>query len=261
MTGCKSKQTLGSGAKFEKNKSHNQVIEDILSTQVKYNTISAKGNIEFRAGDSGKKVPAVYKILKDSILQVSVRAPMLGFEVFRVNITPDSVVIIDRLKKKYMADNVKMLWGIAGFNFYNLQDLLTNQLFHPGSKSVEEALYDKYDITSANEVYMLETKSNTKSTFNFAVDATNHIKSTLIHNEGMKIKMQWTYSDFIVDKSNVYPTNLSAKINAMGKDVDLTISFSKLDIDNKMEIDMSLPTNYEKVKLGDILTAYMKKKK
>ena len=262
MAGCKSKQTLGTEAKFEKNKTHNQVIEDVLNTQVKYQPISAKGNIEFKTGASGRKVPAVYKILKDSVLQVSVRAPMIGIEVFRVNITRDSLVIIDRLKKKYVADNVGMLWAIAGFNFYNLQDLLTNQLFHPGSKSMEKGLYDKFDVRSANEMYILATKSSSKSTFDFSVDATNHIKSALIRNEGMKLSLQWIYSDFIVDREKVYPTSLSAKINAMEKNIDLNISFSKLDIDNpnKLEIDLSIPTNYEKVLLRDILSSYMKKK-
>ena len=261
MGGCKSKQTLGSAGQLE-NKSHTQVIEDVLNTELKYKSISTKGNIEFKIADSGKKLPAVYKIIKDSVLQASVRVPIFGNEAFRINITPDSVILIDRLKKRYVSTSIKELGNSAGFNFYNLQGLFTNQLFYPGSESVEKDDYNKYTVSMANDLYMLQAKHKTNTAYSFAVDATNRIASTLIYNPKKNLTIQWTYSDFIVDNQYTYPTTMSAKVDISKKRLDIDITFSKLDIDNakSMDVDMSIPSKYTKVELSDILSSYIRAK-
>lgn len=264
LSGCKSKKALTGGGQLAE-KTHSQVIADVIGTQLKYTSISTKGNIEFKIGSSGQKAPAVYKLIKDSVLQVSIRIPipLLGSEVFRVNITPDSIVIIDRMKKRYVSEDISVLGKNAGFNFYNLQDLFTNQLFYPGDKSVDQSDYEKYTISSANNLYLLQAKNKTNTTYNFAVDATNRISSTLIYNKKKDITIQWTYSDFMVDNQYTYPTTMSAKVDVAKKRLDVDITFSKLDIDNAkgLDVDMSIPSKYTKVDLSEILSAYLKAKK
>lgn len=261
LSGCKSKKAVVGGGDLA-DKTHAQVVEDVVDSQLKYRTISTKGNIEFKVGSSGNKAPAVYKIIKDSVLQASIRIPLLGNEVFRINITTDSVFIIDRMKKRYVAEDISVLGKNAGFNFYNLQDLFTNQLFYPGAKTVARSEVDKYAISSANNMYLLQAKNKTNTTYNFAVDATNRIASTLIYNKKNNLTIQWSYADFIVDNQYSYPTTMEAKVDLGKKRLDVNITFSKLDIDNSkpMEVDMSIPTKYTKVELADILSSYLKAK-
>lgn len=121
---CKSKKIITTGGTLEE-KSHNRIIEDALFSEVKFKTLTTKGNVEFKAGNSSQKVPAVFKMVKDSILQVSIRIPILGGEVMRLTITPDSIFMVDRMKKQYIAERFKDSKAIAGFdfNFHNLQAL------------------------------------------------------------------------------------------------------------------------------------------
>lgn len=262
LSGCKSKKALTGGGQLV-DKTHSQVIKDVVDAQLKYTTISTKGDIEFKIGSSGQKAPAVYKLIKDSILQASVRIPLLGSEVFRINITPDSIVIIDRMKKRYVSEDASVLGKNAGFNFYNLQDLFTNQLFYPGEKTVDASDIDKFSVSSANDVYLVQAANKANTTYNFAVDATNRIASTLIYNKKKDITIQWTYSDFIVDNQYTYPTAMAAKVDMMKKRLDVNITFSKLDIDNSkgLDVDLSIPSKYTKVDLSEIMSAYLKEKK
>lgn len=262
LSGCKSNKSLVGGGTLS-NKTHSQVVEDVVNTQLKYSSISTKGNIEFKIGSSGQKAPAVYKIIKDKVLQASVRIPFIGSEVFRINITPDSIIMIDRMNKRYVSEDIAVLGKNAGFNFYNLQDMFTNQLFYPGEKTVAASEHEKFDVSSANNLYLLQAKNKTNTTYNFAVDATNHIASTLIYNKNKGLTVQWSYSDFIVDGQYSYPTTMEAKIDAAKKRLDITISFSKLDIDSEKElnVDMSIPAKYTKVDLKEILSTYLKTKK
>lgn len=258
---CKSKKIITTGGTLEE-KSHNRIIEDALSSEVKFKTLTTKGNVEFKAGNSSQKVPAVFKMVKDSILQVSIRIPILGGEAMRLTITPDSIFMVDRMKKQYIAERFKDSKAIAGFdfNFYNLQALFTNKLFIPGNREVTEKDFQKYDISSANDVYMLKTKGKGDLLYNFAVDATNHVASTLIYNEKKKITLQWSYNDFIKDNNLVYPTNMQAKVDVAKRRVDINITYDKLEIDKSFSIDNSISPKYTKVDFSDFIGTYIKKK-
>ncbi|WP_029906850.1 DUF4292 domain-containing protein [Prevotella sp. 10(H)] len=258
---CKSKKTIVTGGALQP-KEHNQIIEDALSSEVQYRTITTKGNIEFKIGNSSQKAPAVFKMVKDSILQVSIRIPILGGEAMRFTITPDSIIMIDRMKKQYIAERFSDSKVIANFdfNFYNLQALFTNKLFLPGKQEVQQKDFQKYNISATDETYMLQTKGKSDLLYNFAVDASNHVVSTLIYNEKKKVTIQWSYTDFIKDNSLVYPTNMQAKVDVAKKRLDINITYDKLEVNKPFNIDNSISSRYTKVDFSDLIGAYIKKK-
>lgn len=261
ISSCKSKKTVVTEGVLEK-KSHAKIIEDALSSEIKYRTISTKGSIEFKTGSSSQKVPAVFKMVKDSILQASIRIPILGGEAMRVTFTPDSIIIIDRLKKQYVAERFSDSKAIADFdfNFYNLQALFTNQLFIPGYRDIEKKDFDKYNISSANNVYLLKTNGKGNLLYNFAIDASNHIASTLIYNEDRNITLQWSYNDFVNDNNLIYPTKMEANVDISKKRLDVNINYDKLEVNKELNIDNSISTKYTKVDFSDLIGAYIKKK-
>lgn len=256
MSSCGSKKTVTTGG-ILKSKTQTEIVDDALSAQLQYKTISTKGSIEIPMGKSS----AVYKIIKDSVLQASIR-PVLGLEVFRITFTPNSVVIMDRRKKRYTEENIKdsELMKNFDFNFYNLQALLTNQLFIPGKKEVTPSGYQNFNITTTKDAYILETKDKGNLMYNFSVDASDRIVSTLIYSQKKDATIQWSYSDFIKDNNRMYPTTMKAKINVGKKQIGFTITYNSLDIDKDMDIDLSIPSKYEKVSFTELMGSYLKLK-
>lgn len=261
ISSCGSKKTLTTGGTLAE-KNNNEVIADALKSELDYKTLTTKGSIEFKSGKSSQKVPAVFKIIKDSILQASVRIPFIGGEAMRINFTPDSIVIIDRLKKQYMAERYKDSKVVAGFdfNYYNLQALFTNRLFIPGYKEVVNKDFGKFKVTSTNDTYMMQTKGKSDLLYNFEVDASDRIISTLISQEKKNVSIQWDYSNFIKDNNHVYPTNMEAKVSFAKKQANINISYDNLDIDKDFSVDTSIPSKYKKVGFSDIIGAYIKLK-
>lgn len=259
--GCKSKKTVTTGGVLE-DKSNAKVVNDALAAELQYKTLTTKGNVEFKLGSSSQKAPAVFKIIKDSILQMSVRIPFIGGEAMRVTFTPDSIFVLDRIKKQYLAESIKdsKLMANFDFNFYNLQALLTNQLFVPGKQQVVETDYNKFKITASDDVYMLQTKDKGNLLYNFAMDASNRIVSTLIYNEAKSVTLQWSYADFIKDDNVMYPTNMNAKVDIAKKRVDISITYNKLEIDKQFDVDNSMSSKYTKVDFTELMGAYIKKK-
>ena len=258
---CGSKKTgVISGGKLTE-KSSKELIRDVLDKELKYNTISGKMDIEFISAGTKKTVKSgsYVKLIRDNILQISVR-PFLGVEVLRMTLTPDSIYIVDRYNKKTAVEDINSLKKSSGayFNFYNLQALLTNSLFYPGEQAVREKDYKSYDINVASDMYVAKTSDSSGILYNFAVDATDRISSTLIFSPGNNYTIQWSYKDFIKDDNNVYPTTMEANVGIKKGRFDLIISYSKLDINKQFEVDNSIPGKYEKVSVGDLIKGYMK---
>ncbi len=260
INSCKSKKTISTSGTLEK-KSHTQIVSDILNSELKYKTLTTKGSIELKMGRSSKKTSTVFKIIKVSIIQASVR-PILGMEAFRVSFTPDSIIIIDRLKKQYTAESISQskLMTSFDFNFYNLQALLTDQLFVPGKQEVLNQDFNRFNFSSTQDVYMLQTKDKGSLLYNFAIDASDRIISTLIYNEKKSVTLQWSYDDFIKENSQKYPTTMSAKVEVAKERFDIGITYKKLDIDKALEVDNTIPAKYIKVDFSELIGAYIKSK-
>lgn len=259
LASCKSKQVTQTTAALLEQTTRNQLVSEAITRETKYKTISTKkGSIEFKIGDSSQKAPAVFKIVKDETLQVSVRIPIIGAEAMRMTLTPDSVVIIDRLKKRYAAEGMNAVSQYVDFNFYNLQALLTNQLFVPGTKNISTNDYPHFSLSSTSDVHLLQTKDKNNMLYSFAIDASHHLASTLIYAEVNDFTIQWSYTDFIQRASYTYPSSIAAKINVGKKHFDVEIAYEELEIDTPMTIDKSIPSKYTKISLTDLIDSYIK---
>lgn len=263
VSGCKSKQTtLKPTGKLDK-KSMESLLESVKKNEINYRTLECKGKIELRKGNSQQKTNAVFKLVKDSIMQVSVRIPIFGGEAIRLTFTPDEVIMIDRLSKQYAHVKYKKLGFLDKSSdklFYNLQAIFTNQLFLPGKTKVTSKDYNLFDMSATADVYMLQTQTQNKNfSINFAVDASDRIVSTLIYNANKSGTLQWSYRDFVQDSQNnaIYPTQMDAKIQLGTKRIDIGIECPQLDIDNKnFNINNSIPQKYTKVDIDDIINKY-----
>lgn len=102
------------------------VFGNIEKKHIDFNTFSAKVKMDYKdSKDRNYDFNAFIRIRKDSIIWVSVIAA-LGIEAFRVLITPDSVMIQDKLNKTIQYQTVAYLQEITQlpFDFSTLQDLI-----------------------------------------------------------------------------------------------------------------------------------------
>lgn len=256
ISSCRSGKTTVKSDGDLVHKSQTQLLDDVIENELLYRTINGKMNVDLSAANSkkGMKVSAVVKLVKDSIIQISFRG-LFGVEGMRLTLTPDTLCIIDRLNKKYVLEDVKQLGAShsAYFNFYNLQALFTNSIFVPGEERVTHAQYKSFNQSIASGMYLLKTSDKSGIIYNFAIDASDRIASTLILSQGSKSTVQWSYSDFIKDGSYTYPTVMKANISAKNIRFDVNMSYSKLNINEQFDVDTSVPSKYTKVSIQDIV--------
>lgn len=252
FSSCRSTKTIGSAGELT-SKNKTELVNDVLSNNIDYKTISGKINLELKSGKKSQKVGAQVKIIKDEVIQISVRPGILGFsvEVFRITITPESVVVLDRMKQRYISEDIKSIQEKVHFNFYNIQALLTNSLFIPEQKTVSTKDVEKFSVTKTKDVYMLGLVNN-KTTYNFAVDAADRIVSTLIFDQN-KNTVQWTYDKFTQSGSYIYPTQMLAQIEIKDKRLDVGFELPSLKFNEEVNVDYSISESYQKVSIAQIL--------
>lgn len=98
----------------------------IEAHRIDFETFSAKLKVSFQGRDGRRNdFNANLRMKKDSVLWISVNA-LLGFEAFRVLITPDSVKVLNKMDKLIQFRSVSYLQEIARlpFGFDEVQNLI-----------------------------------------------------------------------------------------------------------------------------------------
>lgn len=260
LSSCGSKKNAISigGVIVEKNQK--ELVTDVLDKELKYKTLSGKTKFELSYAKSKKsmKVTSVIKMIKDETIQISFRA-LFGYEVAVLTLTPDSIHIIDRYNKRYGSDNIsKFASSDNSFNYYNLQALLTNSIFLPGKITVSETNYKDFDFGVNSNMYLLKVKDKSNVLYNFAVDGSDKLASTLIFSP-KKFTLQWSYLDFIQDGEYIYPTQMQANLEAKDQRFDIKISYDKLEINKDLVITKPNPDSnkYQKVSVTEVIKQYI----
>ena len=106
------------------------LLDKIQQYSFKAEWMSAKASVT--ANDSGQETSfdITLRIHKDSIIWISV-SPLLGIEVARIMITPDSIKMLDRLHGQYQCSSFEYINKLLQMkvNFEIVQALLTGNFF------------------------------------------------------------------------------------------------------------------------------------
>src|SRR5262249_49197021 len=102
------------------------VYESIRKNRIDFTTFSAKIDEEYEDADGNKYDVNVHlRMDKESVIWVSITA-LLGIEGLRAYITPDSVKILDKQNKVYIARSVSYLQEVTELplDLHTLQELI-----------------------------------------------------------------------------------------------------------------------------------------
>ena len=111
-------------------------------------------NISGKLKMQGRPLSPSLKIfmLKDSLIDISVRAPFVG-EAGRLVLTPDSVTLVNKMNKIYTKEGISDFLKYYPGGISDVQDLLLAHFFLPGFNLGDSNLEDLVDIYYVNDQY------------------------------------------------------------------------------------------------------------
>ena len=196
LSGCKSSKKVAVSERGSE-KTQKEFFTHMQEQAFQFETLTARLNVDLDLPGNTMSSRVDLKMIKDSAFQLSV-VPFLGIEVFRAEISVDSVKILDRMNKRYVAENYANLKGQTPieFNFYNLQALLTNQLFLPGQKEIKPKQYSRFQLTQEGSAAEIQVKDAIGLLYTFMADGEEKILSTRVTDSSEHYALQWNYLSF-----------------------------------------------------------------
>lgn len=259
LAGCKSAgTTTTSGAAILK--TDEAFFSSMLDHSFQFQTLSARLRLDFSDKKMDFSTRAQLKMIHDDRLQLSVQ--FLGMEMFRFEISNDSIKVLDRRNKRYVAeryDKLKEEMRVE-FNFHNLQALFTNQVFVPGEKNISNRHFRRFRMTKEEDRASLKLKDTQGMLYTFTADGNEKLLSTVIENTRHRQVMTWDYKQFQKSGAYQFPMKMTASLS-IGDQLQgmAVLNFSSPEINQPLKIDFHIPSGYEKVTLEQIIKSLGKK--
>ena len=238
--GCKSKKTLIDTSKPLDIISVDSFNMILGSRKLDPQTISLKARVGYEDIYTSIGFRINLRMIKDSLIWMNVSK--IGYEVSRVLIRPDSIFIVDRWNKSYLAERTEFLTRRykVPLEYEDLQNLIYGNRLYPFTELAQlTILGDQYRILDKNE-------SMISSHFY------NGYNMHLINQEYMHARndQRLFIEQGIYEKHDGYEFSMSRLIETfdeLGNDLTLSISVQSVNFDEEVNIIFSIPERYERL--------------
>lgn len=255
LTGCKSsKKTIGT-VELGTAKAHTEFFDEMQKKAFQFTTLSSRLHVDVKTPGQEISSRVDLKMVKDSAFQLSVQ-PFLGVEVFRIELTLDSIKIVDRMNRRYVAENYASLKGQTPveFNFYNLQALFINQLFLPGQQRISPKQYNKFKLEQEGAMAEIKTKDSMGLLYTFRADGEEKLLSTFVTDAASQYALQWIYADFKAVGKQIFPMLMDVQVLTDGiSKGGIVINWGRIQTDASLNMDFSIPSRYKRITFVQIL--------
>jgi hypothetical protein len=222
-----------------------QFIQDtfkkIKANRIEFNTFSAKIKVNYQVSDGRNyDFNAFVRVRKDSVIWVLINAA-LGFEAFRVMITPDSVKVLNRIDKMLQLRSVNYLQEIAHIpvDFGILQDLLVGNPVYLDSN----ILFYKLEPTTLLLMSLGDLFKNyvTLDRQDFAL-----LHSKLDDVDIMRARTcELTYAGYDQRDARRFSTYRQISVAEKSK-VDIQLNFKQYNFNESLSFPFPIPKNYKR---------------
>lgn len=239
FTAC---STSRSAANKKKQRTSTYVLKQIEQQKIQADWFSARVKVNYDDGQQNVSGAATVKMKKDSYVWMSVKK--FGLELARLQVTQDSVYVLDRINREYSVEGLDYLTSSYGLpaSLSGLQDfMLGNAVFFDQSDFEMEALGPTYQLSA----------SDPKLSSKYWIDAASFFvrKMSLddIENEQKVIVLLDEFGPANDEQNFSYLRTLDLNGKALGK-MNIEMKFSKVEINIPNEAKFDIPSKYTRAK-------------
>lgn len=263
--GCKSKSVVVEPTKpetAEEIKERDYLLKVNDNAQyVKF--ITSKVKFSVQVGVQKLTLTGNLKMKRDDCIRLQLMA--FGFvEAGRIELTPEYVLIMDRINKQYMKATYSSIDFLrnSGLNFYSMQAMFWNELFIPGqTKVTDENLLSRMtvDLSGDNAILALDD-GKMKYRWLTTKDQGRISMANVIYSDQFKgnTQLNWDYDDFrSIGGKKVFPCGHSILFTVPEKEVKLGMTLNNIKHDDNWETRTDVSASYREVTVDEILRRFM----
>lgn len=245
VTGCKAKKQLVARNNTPVATSTTTSVDPVLakldaikSKQVSFNTFSGRAKTKLSISGHTNDVTLNLHIQHNQKIWVSITA-VLGIEVARALITPDSIQVINRLQGVYMKKPFSYIYKYTSpqLNYNSVEALLLGnaipQLLQPGS------------VLEPTNNGNITVKGNMEGLiYSLLVGADLKVNQTSLSSQTGGQSVQVTNSAFIEANGRVIPSQVSIESIVKNNNIKADLNYNKTEFDQPLEYPFSIPDKF-----------------
>ena len=217
-----------------------KTIENLKRNYIDFKTFNAKIKVQYQdSRGKNQDVTAIVRIIKDSTIWISITASLLNIEAYRVLITKDSVILLNKLDREVQYRSLDYLQEVTQipFDYTTLQDfLIGNPVFIDSNivyyKKTENQIlfsmvgrYFKNLLTLSSGNYFL-THSKLDD-----VDIARSRTADL------------TYADYENKTGYNFSTYREITVSEKNK-LDISLNYKQYEFNKELSVSFNVPKNY-----------------
>ncbi len=214
-------------------------IKLLRSKNINFNTLSLKGKANLRLPGNENTVTVNVRIQRDQKIWMSISA-LLGIEVARAVITPDSIMVLNKLQNTYVRQPFSYIYRYTNkqVTFKMLQDVLTgntiNTLFTPAATLEQDA----------RGLWILKGNAGT---LGFNLNFNSLQKPGLLNLNDAKAAqaLKVEYGNYQKVNEFMMPAQIAINSLSANKRVDIDFDFSKIESNVQLDFPFTVPKRYE----------------
>ena len=193
-------------------------------------------------------------------LCMQVNAPLIGFEVGRIEATQDSLIVVDKYDKMYTILELANLYDIKDINGHEMEALeciMLGRIYIPGrgqatSKDYSKLTWTTPSLADGKQGYSEGLYKGKDYSILYAIDENGRLVSTLLAVGGKTAR--WEYSDYQeVEQGQWVPTQEFITItNADNKEISAGLKLTNPSFGESTWRDFEANDSYNKVSIKDI---------
>ena len=261
LASCSSTQSLKKSQSIE-GMTETEYVESVISHAGGWDALTAKMALAIDwEGKGTTKVNGTLRIKKGEVIQLSI-APLLGIEVARAEISPDGVLVIDRMNKRYVEVSFAEVKALANadLDFHTLQALFLNELFLPGKDDLTSRDASSFRVEVGLDGVTLDVKKAKRFSYRFLTQAPEALlKESCIGLMNTPYRLKWEYAGFRPLDAKLFPSEMQVSFLGAKKPVKASFALSRLSTNADWDAHTEVSKRYEKVELEDILKLLLNK--
>jgi len=217
-------------------------LDNLHKNFIDFKTFNAKIKVDYRdATGKQQDLTAVVRIIKDSAIWMSLSATFLNVEAFRVLITKNNVILMNKLEKEVQYRTIDYLQEVTKipFDFYTVQGLLVgNPIFFEEKNASFRKLENYVLVSSIGEQF--------KNLLTLSAD-----NNLLLHSKLDDVDLarnrtaDLTYGDY--ESINGINFSTSRQVIASEKNrLDIRMNYKQVEFNKELSVTLNVPKNYKR---------------
>ena len=231
------------------------LFENLKKHELKYDFLSAKFSATFSQDKKSTTFSGQIRIQRDSAIWISI-SPIMGIEMVRVLITPDSIMFMNRIDKSYFSDNFNYINTLINstLDYDMLQSFLTGNDFSFYENSSFRAGIDnlEYKLITTNrqklKKYLRHNEEISIPIQNIWLNAeTFKITKVLIRELVPTNRKLEGFYEYSMNEGQLMPAKVRFDLETLDHKNAIEMDYSKISLSNKLSFPFTIPDKYRRV--------------